>query len=191
MRVSVRIDVLHRVEDEEVMALSERNPGHRFERTREGGLLVSPTGGISGHQSSEVPFQLARWSHETGGGPTFASSTGFYLSDGSCLSPDPSWMCKQRWQSLSRAQRRGLIPLCQDAVFEIRSSSDALAELRAKMGIDVGNGTPIAVLIDPERRSVEVFRPGREPQPPEGVASLDLDPELPRFMLDLTPVFSA
>ena len=33
------------VTDEELLELSERNPGYQFERTADGDLIVTPTGG--------------------------------------------------------------------------------------------------------------------------------------------------
>ena len=48
-----------------------------------------------------------------------------------------------------------------------------------------------AVLIDPDARIVEVYRPGREPETHRDPATLALDPELPRFVLDLKPIFAS
>jgi hypothetical protein len=42
--MGIRLDLLHRVTDEELWELSERNPGYQFERTADGRLIVTPTG---------------------------------------------------------------------------------------------------------------------------------------------------
>jgi len=52
--VAIRFAPVHEVTDEEVLALSERNPGYRFERTERGELVVSPTGSESGLRSGEL-----------------------------------------------------------------------------------------------------------------------------------------
>lgn len=52
--MAIRIDVLHPVTDEELAALSDRNPGYQFERTAEGRLVVAPTGSEGGIRSGEV-----------------------------------------------------------------------------------------------------------------------------------------
>jgi Uma2 family endonuclease len=187
--MAVRLDMLRRVTDEELLRLSERNPGYQIERTAEGRLVVSPTGGKSGRRSGEIFAQLWYWNRRVGLGVTFDSSTGFNLPDGSCLSPDASWLRRDRWEALSDEAREGFVPLCPDAVFEVRSSSDALAELRAKMGAYLSNGARIGVLVDPESRFVEVYRPGRGVERHEETASVSLDPELPGFTLDLGRVF--
>jgi Uma2 family endonuclease len=53
----------------------------------------------------------------------------------------------------------------------------------------VANGAKLGWLLDPQTRSVYVYRPGREPQHLQDVATLSGDPELPGFLLDLTPIW--
>jgi Uma2 family endonuclease len=150
--------------DEELIELSERNPGLQFERTAEGELIVTPTGGEAGRSEAELV--------------------------GSLLSPDASWLPRKRWEALTPTQREGFAPLCPDAVFEIASSSDALWFLRRKMRAYVTNGATLAVLIDPERRAVEIFAPDRDPRVIESARSVTLAPVLPGFTLDLEPIFA-
>lgn len=47
--------------DEELVELSERNPGFGFERTAEGELIVTPTGGEAGRSEAELVGQLHTW----------------------------------------------------------------------------------------------------------------------------------
>jgi Uma2 family endonuclease len=61
--------------------------------------------------------------------------------------------------------------------------------LREKTRAYLTNGAQIAVLIDPSERTVEVYRPGREPEIHRSPERVALDPELPGFMLDLEPIF--
>ncbi len=188
--MAIRIDVLHPVTDEELRALSERNPGYQFERTAEGRLVVAPVGSEGGVRSGEVFGQLRDWSRAARRGVVFDSSTGFNLPNGACRSPDASWVPQARWDALSPAQRQGFAPLCPDAVFEVRSTSDTIAELRAKMREYMDNGARLGVLIDCEGAAVEVHRPGGDPERHGDVASVALDPELPGFALDLGAIFS-
>lgn len=174
--------------DEELVALSERNPGYQFERTAAGELVVTPTGSEAGGQEAELVGQLRDWARADRTGKVFGPSAGFRFPDGSLLSPDASWVRRERWEVLTPAERKGHAPLCPDAVFEIVSSSDTLAFLRRKMRGYVANGARVAVLIDPERRAVEVFAPGAEPRVIEPAGLVPLDPVLPGFVLDLTPL---
>jgi Uma2 family endonuclease len=187
--MAIELDLLHPVTDEELRLLSERNPGYQFERTADGRLVVSPTGGKSGRRSAEVLRQLGDWNRRTGLGVVFDSSTGFHLPDGSLLCPDASWMAQERWEALSPDEQEGFAPLCPDAVFEVRSPSQTVQELREKMRAYLRNGARIGVLIDPYARTVEVYRPGQEPARHEDPERVALDPELPGFVLELGPVF--
>ncbi|MCL6499363.1 MAG: Uma2 family endonuclease [Firmicutes bacterium] len=171
------------------MRLSERNPGYQFERTADGRLVVSPTGSEGGRRTGEVFGQLRAWNQRAAAGVVFDSSAGFLLPDGSVLSPDASWVRKDRWEALTRDQRQGFAPLCPDVVFEVRSPGQTLQELREKMRAYLRNGARVAVLVDPYAASVEVYRPGSEPQVYQNAQRVRLDPELPGFELDLAPVF--
>ncbi|WP_279627862.1 Uma2 family endonuclease [Thermus tenuipuniceus] len=47
----------------------------------------------------------------------------------------------------------------------------------------------MGVLVDPYTRTVEVYRPGKEPERFEGVDTLSLEPELPGFAPQLAPLW--
>lgn len=176
--------------DEDIMELSERNPGCQFERTASGEVIVTPTGGESGRQELELGAQLRNWTWQDVRGIAFGPSTGFRLPDGSLLSPDASWLRVERWEALTAENQQGYVPLCPDAVFEIASPWDSLARLRAKVKSYLENGARLAVLIDPQRHTVEVYAPGREPQILDSPEAVSFDPVLPGFTLNLRPIFS-
>jgi hypothetical protein len=75
------------------------------------------------------------------------------------LSPDASWIRRERWERLGPEEREGFGSFCPDAVFEVRSSSPTLQELRQKMQSYLRNGAVVGVLIDPYAGTVEVYRP--------------------------------
>ncbi|MEB3277512.1 MAG: Uma2 family endonuclease, partial [Lyngbya sp.] len=66
-------------------------------------------------------------------GEGFDSSTGFRLPNGANRSPDVSWVSRNRWDMLTEKQRKGFVPLCPDFVVELRSESDRLSKLQAKI----------------------------------------------------------
>jgi len=187
--MAIVLDLLHPVTDEELLRLSERNPGYQFERTADGRLIVSPTGMESGRRILKIAYQLERGNERTGLGVVFDSSTGFRLPDGSLLSPDASWIRREQWEALSREEREGFGLFCPDAAFEVRSPSQTPEELREKMRAYLRNGARIGMLVDPYARTVEVYRPGREPERYENPDRVTLDPELPGFDLEAAPVF--
>src|SRR3990170_71434 len=175
-------------DDHDILELSRRNPGFQFERSAVGELIVTPASGEAGRRGAALTLQLGRWA-ERAGGVVFDSSTGFHLPDGSLLSPDASWMPQERWAALTPEQQDSFAPLCPDAVFEIASKSDTLARLRAKMRSYLANGARLAVLIDPQRRMVEVYLPDREVQIFDDPRLVPLDVVLRGFAVDLAPIF--
>ena len=171
--------------DEEILELSRRNPGLQFERSAAGDLIVTPAGSKSGRRELVLGGQLDAWAESNGSGLAFGPSAGFRLPDGSMLSPDASWVRRDRWEGLSLSQQEDFAPVCPDAVFEIASPADALPILRRKMRAYLVNGCRLAVLVDPRRRAVEIYAPGRDPQVHEPAESVSFDFPLPGFTLDL------
>jgi Uma2 family endonuclease len=104
--------------------------------------------------------------------------------------PDAAWVQRSRLAELSAEQREGFLPLCPDFVAELRSPSDVLRDLQAKMQEYVDNGARLGWLIDPTENRVVVYRPDREPQVLEEPLDVAASPELPGFVLDLRPILS-
>ena len=95
-----------------------------------------------------------------GSGVGFDSSTGFTLPNGAKRSPDASWIRKDRVAALPKEQQEGFYHLCPDFVIELRSSTDRINRLKAKMEEYIANGAELGWLIDPEERTVWIYRPG-------------------------------
>jgi len=189
--VAIILTMTRPITDEELLELARLNPGYQFERDARGEMIVTPTGGESGRHEAQLNGQLFPWAEREGRGVTFSPSTMFILPDGSRFMPDASWVQSELYNRLTAEQRRGWVPLCPDAVFELASPSNRAAELRAKLRTYLDNGARVGVLIDPESRTVEVYRPAREPQLFTDPKTVALDPELPGFVLDLRPLFDA
>jgi len=148
------------VTDEQLEQISRANPNLKLERSPEGELIVMAlTGGETGRRNSNLTGQLWLWNQQAELGESFDSSTGFRLPDGAIRSPDAAWITSERWQTLTPTQKQKYVPLCPDFVVELRSSSDALEELQAKMQEYLDNGLRLGWLIDPESQTVEIYRP--------------------------------
>lgn len=177
---------LQRASDREFLEFCELNRDLRFERTAEGDLIIMPpTGGETGKINFRLNVYFGMWAEKDGTGISFDSSTGFILRNGARRSPDLAWIKRERWQALSQIEREEFVPLCPDFVIEIRSKSDSLIELQAKMREYIGNGVALGWLIDPGARQVYVYRAGmlveRLDQPP----TISGDPLLRGFTLNL------
>jgi len=151
--------------DEELMRFSEQNKPFKIERNKEGDLtIMTPVGGIGSTHERYITRMLGNWTEENGTGIDFSPSVGFNLPDGSCLSPDASWMTLERWNSLTLKLQTGFPPLCPDFLIEVRSQSDPRRVLEAKMQTWMENGAKLAWLVDPIVASVTIYRPGHAPE---------------------------
>lgn len=151
--------------DDELMRFCAENEPLRVERNARGELIVmSPTGLEGSGWNSEIITDLTIWARQDGRGKVFDSNGGFTLTDGSMRAPDAAWVSWQRWSTLSREEQKRFGRIAPEFVIELRSPSDDLVELRSKMEQWIANGTDVAWLIDPSRKTVEVYRAGESPE---------------------------
>jgi Uma2 family endonuclease len=177
--------------DEEFYELCRTNPELRLERAATGEVvLMAPAGSETGARNLSIGGQLWLWNERSRLGKAFDSSTGFRLPNGAIRSPDASWIAQARWGALTPEQKRKFAPLCPDFVVELRSPSDELETVQAKIREYVANGASLGWLIDPETRQVEVYRPGKGVEIFHGPTTLSGEPLLPGFQLDLTSIFA-
>jgi Uma2 family endonuclease len=175
--------------DEQFFQLCQNNRDLRFERTANGELIImSPTGSETGRRNSGLNFQLTAWNIQNNLGVVFDSSSGFKLPDGSDISPDSAWVRRDRWDALTPEQKEKFAPICPDFVVELRSASDSLEKLRAKMKVYIKNGAKLGWLLDRKNRQVEISRPDRDVEIIYSPATLSGEDVLPGFVLDLSDI---
>lgn len=179
------------VTQEQFEAISVANRHLRLERTPAGELIVNPpTGGETGYSNIKISYFLVKWVEEHGGsGIPFDSSTGFKLPNGANRSPNVSWVTRERWEVLTPQQRKGFVPLCPDFVVELRSESDSLTKLQAKMQEYIDNGSRLGWLIDRQNQRVEIYRQGMDVEVWENPHELSGEDVLPGFVLNLRRVW--
>jgi Uma2 family endonuclease len=176
--------------DDELFEFCQMNGDWRIERSAEGELLfMPPAGGETGHRNAQLNRFLWSWAETDGTGVVFDSSTGFTLPNGAMRSPDAAWLRRACWEALAPEERRKFPPLCPDFVAELRSPTDALETLQAKLEEYLANGARLGWLIDPEERNVHIYRPGSEVVCLADPKSVSGDPVLPGFVLDLAKVW--
>lgn len=180
------------VTPEQFTMLAAANRELRLERTATGELIVNPpTGGNTGHRNLSITGQLSVWYEANDTlGRAFDSSTGFQLPNGANRSPDAAWVRQDRWDALTPEQQDAFIPLCPDFVVELRSKTDSLKELQAKMQEYLENGAQLGWLIDPKNQQVEIYGPGQAVEVLENPMILSGEAVLPGFTLTLKRVWA-
>ena len=190
--IVLRLHPAVRISDDQFFELCALNDGLRIELNARGDMeLMAPAGGTTGSINGRITVRLGTWAENEGSGEYFDSSAGFTLPGGAVRSPDAAWILRERWEALPSAERRRFAHICPDFVIELRSESDRLATLQAKMVEYLENGARLGWLIDPvdPQQRVYIYRPGAPVEVLEAPDSLSGDPELPGFVLDLKPVW--
>lgn len=176
--------------DERFLKLCQDNRDLRLEMTATGELIVmEPATSETGRRNAGLTFRLCQWAEGDGTGVCFDSSAGFTLPNGAKVSPDASWIVKERYEALTEEEREQFAPLCPDFVIELRSKTDRLARLQAKMIEYMANGARLGWLLDPAARRVYIYRPGREAETLENPEAVEGDPVLPGFRLQLNEIW--
>jgi Uma2 family endonuclease len=176
--------------DEAFFELCQKHRDLKFERNGNGDLIImSPTGGLTSKRNAELIYQLNAWNRRQKLGVIFDSSGGFKLPNGANRSPDASFVTREKWNSLTPQQQEKFLPLCPDFVVELRSASDKLSNIQAKMQEYLENGAKLGWLIDPSRKIVEIYRPDQPIEILESPANVFGKDVLPDFSLDLTEIW--
>src|ERR1022692_1927376 len=148
MDSTILIQPARRMSDEEYYRFCAANPDFRIERTAKGEIVIMPpTGGETSHRNAGLTAQLYTWASRESRGKDFDSNVEYILPSGAARSPDASWVLRSRLATLTPEQKKKFPPLCPDFVVELRSTSDRLREVQAKMREWIDNGSKLGWLI--------------------------------------------
>lgn len=117
----------------------------------------------SGYESDEVAFefgaQLRNWVRPRRLGRVTGCGAGFILPNADTRAPDVSFVQANRL----RRSPQSFAELAPDLMVEVKSPTDSLVKLRQKIDDFLRLGTRVGVLVNPEKRWVEVRRLGADP----------------------------
>ncbi|MBD2090058.1 Uma2 family endonuclease [Microcoleus sp. FACHB-1515] len=189
-QIVIKLDPIVKLTDDQFFEFCQINSEQRFERSASGELIVlSPTGAESGNRNASLIVQIGVWAERDGTGLIFDSSTGFTLPNGAVRSPDVAWIARSRWNTIPLAQRKKFAPICPEFVVELRSETDDLSTLQAKMQEYLDNGARLGWLIDAIEKQVYIYQPNALVQQLNNPAILSGDPTLSGFVLDLSKIW--
>jgi Uma2 family endonuclease len=177
------------VSDDQLAALCAANDVFQFERTKDGEIRVNPPTELSTSDgNAEIIHQLRLWWKTHRRGKVADSNGGFFLKDGSMLSPDAAYLSPETLAGAPPVGVKGLPHLCPDFVIELLSRSDSLRDTQEKMQDWIANGAALGWLIDPYKQQVLVYSAEAGTETVTGVAIQGSGP-VEGFTLDLTEVW--
>jgi Uma2 family endonuclease len=180
----------HVMNDDEFWAFCAEDRNRRIERDANGEVVILPLGGAeTAHRSAKLNAQLATWSSEDGRGRAFGVHTGYLLPNGAAFAPYASWVLKSRIEKLTRKEKERFPPLCPDFVVELTSPSELLPRLKAKMREWMENGAALGWLIDPDTRTLYIYRPGQDAEELVNVDHVAGEGPVAGFRLELADIW--
>ena len=175
--------------DDQFLRLCSDNRDFRIEMSAQGELIIMPPpGSKTGRRNFIIVQRLANWSEQDGRGTGFGPDTGFTLPNGAKRGPDAAWMSNERWNRILEEQQEKLAPVCPDFVVELRSQSDRLSDVQAKMEEYIANGARLGWLLDPFDNCATIYQPGQQPERIENPTIIPGDPVLAGFHFDFREI---
>ncbi|MDE2637459.1 MAG: Uma2 family endonuclease [Chloroflexota bacterium] len=165
---------------------------HKFFYLIEGELyFMSRPGGAHGLIASLIAHFLWAYALERDMGHV-TTETGYHPPESrkTLLGPDVGFLHRERAPQPFPAR---FVPVMPDLAVEVLSPSNTLPELRRKAEVYLRHGSALVWLVNPEDKTVEVWRLHGEETTSETVGSggeLDGEPVLPGFSLELDALFS-
>lgn len=163
MQVPLNLPQLERFTDDELVRFCLANPELRVERDEHGTIHLdtSPTHLLTSSNNSELNTEIGIWNRKTKAGKVIDSNGGFFLKDKSMKAPDVAWIRRERWDALSREEKKSFPYLAPDFIVKLQSDSDNIRDLKKKMEKWVQNGVRLAWLVSPREQQTYIYRPGQ------------------------------
>ncbi len=146
---------------EDLQHFQQQHPDYRLELVDGAIIVMSPSGYESDEIAAEIVAQLRNWVRPRRLGRVTASSAGFKLpnADEDVRAPDASFVKAERL----RRTTEDFANLVPDLIFEVRSKTDELDTLRAKIHQFLDLGTTVGALVDYRTQTIEVHRHQADP----------------------------
>ena len=136
--------------------------GCRYELVRGELRRMSPAGSRHGKVAMTLGAALHQHVQEHGLGEVYAAETGFIIATGpdTVRAPDVAFVGRERL--LDPEPPTGFWPGAPDLAAEVVSPSDAFTDVQRKVCAWLDAGTRTVLVVDPDERTVTVFRSRRD-----------------------------
>ena len=175
-----------KMSEEEFITFCAANPELQIEQDQYQNVIVMPpVYGESGYCEKKATGKLDLY-EENFGGVSFGPSSGFRLPNGATRCADACWVSDERWNTLTDEEKKKFFPVVPDFVIEVRSETDRLKTLKAKIQEWMENGTRLGWLIDPKTKKIHIYREDESVEIVEGFNKvLSGEDVVPGFEFDL------
>jgi Uma2 family endonuclease len=172
---------------EEFAALPHK--GLRLELVRGEIVAMAPSFGDHGHTAGRLAMLLGHHVLTDGLGEVYVAEAGFLLARNpdTVRAPDVAFIQASRMTPEARATQ--WIPVIPDLVVEVVSSGDRPGEIGDKVHTWLEAGVRLVWVVWPQRRAVEVHRPGQLAVTLGPEDRLDGDDVVPGFSVLVSRVF--
>lgn len=157
----------------------------RFELIRGEVLRMSPAGGRHGRLTSAIVGPLINH----GDGIVYLADTGYLLARDPdvVLAPDAAFVRDERIPTGDA--EIGFLELAPDIVLEVISPNDRASDVMAKVSEYLRAGVELLWVVDPERRTLTVYRPNMRPAILTDGDELEAGDLIPEFRIQVTDIF--
>ena len=149
------------VKDLEQLQTTLNQAGLDYQLELEGGKItvMSPSDITSSEIGAILIRLLGNWVYPRLLGRIFDSAGGFIMPDSNVKAPDVSFVRAERL----RQSVRYFGAMVPDLVVEIKSQSDRIRPLVEKIEMFISLGAQVGILIDPDSKTVVIYRNSGEP----------------------------
>lgn len=128
----------------------------------------------------------------------FGEANGLGLSDmevrftfaGRSILPDVSFQVAERVDIEPDGTPANRITIPPDIHVEVVSPDQSVPKTHAKLIFSLANGCSLGIMVHPENKTIDVYRPGRPPERLADDGAIDFAPVLPGLVVPVTEVFS-
>jgi Uma2 family endonuclease len=173
---------------EEFARMPDPADGSQQELVRGVIITMPPPGARHGACCSRINRRLANFVEDNSLGTVFANDTGFVTErdPDSVRGPDVSFWSREKLPEIPD----GYIEVAADLLIEVVSPRDRYARIQQKVNEYLDKGVRLIWVVDPEDRSVAVFRDGHKPKVLDENETLTGEDVLPGFACRIADLFA-
>ena len=173
---------------DEFLALPETEPYSEFIR----GTVVEKTGIGWNHGllMAQLAAMLANGTRDTRAGWPMVSPLHVQRTESRAYLPDIALVLRQHLPTDRRVLSHGPLEHIPDLAIEILSPDDRPTRVAEKVSFYMRNETPLLWVVDPDERTIDVYRPGLPSTRHTTGDFITGEPVLPDFRLDVGALFA-